>query len=103
MKTITSLLLAATLVAGSAAVAAPAFAIPPGGTTGVLSCSTGNAQDLINQSKHELAQQLQLRTKSTPTIDVWNGCFKVQYTDDNGHTVMALYDPDTLSLVNKLS
>jgi len=41
--------------------------------------------------------------KDTPTIDDWNGCFKVQYTDANGHTVVALYDPDSLNLVNKLS
>ena len=79
------------------------FAVPPGGTTNVLQCSTGNDQDLINQSKHELAEQLQLRTKSTPTIDDWNGCFKVQYTDNSGHTVVALYDPDSLSLVNTLN
>ena len=103
MKTITSLLLAATVVAGGASLAAPAFAAPPGGSTGVMWCSTGNDQDLLNQSKHELAQQLQLRTKQAPTIDDWNGCLKVQYTDNNGHTVVALYDPDSLSLVNKLS
>jgi len=103
MKTLTSLLLAATVVAGGAALAAPAFAAPPGGTTGVMWCSTGNDQDLLNQSKHELAQELQLRTKQAPTIDDWNGCLKVQYTDNNGHTVVALYDPDSLSLVNKLS
>lgn len=103
MKTITSLVLAAAVVAGGASLAAPAFAVPPGGTTNVLQCSTGNDQELLNQSKHELAQQLQLRTKSTPTIDDWNGCLKVQYTDSNGHTVVALYDPDSLSLVNTLS
>ena len=96
-------MLAATVVAGSAAFAAPAFAVPPGGTTGILRCDTGNDQSQINQSKHELAQQLQLRTMQAPTIDDWNGCLKVQYTDDNGHTVVALYDPDSLSLVNKLS
>ena len=103
MKTLPSLLLAAVIVAGGTAVAAPAFAIPPGGTTNILTCATVNDQDLINQSKHELAQQLQLRTKSAPTIDEWNGCLKVQYTDNNGHTVVALYDPDSLSLVNTLS
>ena len=103
MKTITSFLLAATLVAGGASLAAPALAAAPGGSTGVLRCDTGNDQSLMNQSKHELATQLQLRTKSAPTIDEWNGCLKVQYTDDSGHNVVALYDPDSLSLVNKLS
>lgn len=103
MKTLTSLLLAATVLAGGAAIAAPAMAAPSSMGTGQLRCDTGNDQDLINQSKHELAQQLQLRTKSSPTIDEWNGCLKVQYTDSNGHNVVALYDPDSLSLVNKLS
>jgi len=104
MKTITSILLAATVIAGGASLAAPAFAATaPGGSTGVMRCDTGNDQNLLNQSKHELAAQLQLRTKQAPTIDEWNGCLKVQYTDNNGHDVIALYDPDSLSIVNKLS
>ena len=103
MKNLATLFLATTVLVGGVATAAPAFAAPSSGSTGIMRCDTGNAQDLINQSKHELAQQLQLRTKSAPTIDEWNGCLKVQYTDDSGHNVVALYDPDSLSLVNKLS
>ncbi|MBN9306808.1 MAG: hypothetical protein BGO82_06105 [Devosia sp. 67-54] len=102
MKTLSTLLLATTLLAGGAVASAPAFAADQMGT-GALRCDTGNNQDLINQAKHQLAAQLQLRTKLAPTIEEWNGCFKVQYTDDNGHTVVALYDPDSLALVNKLS
>jgi hypothetical protein len=103
MKNLATLLLAATVLAGGIAATAPASAAASNGSSGIMRCDTGNAQDLINQSKHELAQQLQLRTKSAPTIDEWNGCLKVQYTDDSGHNVVALYDPDSLSLVNKLS
>jgi hypothetical protein len=102
MKILSTLLLAATLLAGGAAATAPAIAADSVGT-GALRCDTGNDQALINQAKHQLAAQLQLRTKQAPTIDEWNGCFKVQYIDDSGHTVVALYDPDSLALVNKLS
>ena len=103
MKTITPFLLAATVIAGSATLAAPAFAIPPGGTTGVLTCNTGSDASDINQSKQQLALMLHLSNKQAPTIDDWGGCLKVQYTDNHGHDVVALYDPDSLSLVNKLN
>jgi len=103
MKTISSLLLAATVIAGGATLAAPAFAVPPGGTTGVLTCNTGNDASDISQSKEQLALMLHLSNKQAATIDDWNGCLKVQYTDNNGHAVVGLYDPDSLSLVNKLS
>lgn len=100
MKKLSYLVLAATLAVGGAAAAAPAMAAP---STNVLYCATGNSQDEINNAKQDLATQLKLRTQSTPTIDDWNGCLKVQYTDANGHTNVALYDPDTLNLVNQLS
>ncbi|MEO8756145.1 MAG: hypothetical protein ABI398_00125 [Devosia sp.] len=100
MKKLSYILLAATIVAGGGVAAAPAFAAT---SSGVLSCDAGNSADLLSSAKHELAAQLQLRTKSTPTIDEWNGCLKVQYTDANGHTNTALYDPDSLKLVNQLS
>ncbi len=99
MKKLSYLVLAATILSVGAA-AAPAFAAAP---TGALFCSGGNSDDQLSAAKHQLAQELQLRTKSTPTIDDWNGCLKVQYTDANGHTNVALYDPDTLDLVNQLS
>lgn len=99
MKKLSYLVLAATILSVGVS-AAPAFAAPAGGT-GVLSCTSGVSS--INSAKHELAQELQLRTKLTPTIDEWNNCLKVQYTDANGHTNVALYDPSTLDLVNQLS
>ena len=101
MKTIPSLIVAA-IKAGSAVAATPVFAVP-GGSTGVLTCSSGVNQRFIGQAKRDLALELQLSTKRAATIDEWNGCFKVQYTDDDGHTVIELYDPDSLSLVNVLN
>ena len=89
-------------MAGSAVAATPVFAVP-GGSTGVLTCSSGVTQRFIGQAKRDLALELQLSTKRAATIDEWNGCFKVQYTDDDGHTVIELYDPDSLSLVNVLN
>jgi len=97
--------LAATIAAGGLALSAPAFATPAPvtGNTGVLSCDIGNNSQLTKDAEHQLAAQLQLRTKVDPTIDEWNGCLKVQYTDNSGHVFVGLYDPDTLNLVNKLS
>jgi hypothetical protein len=100
MKKLSYLALAATIAVGGAMVAVPAMAAP---STNVMYCATGNSQDLIADAKRDLAAQLKLRSQSTPTIDQWNGCLKVQYTDANGHTNVALYDPDTLKLVNQLS
>lgn len=102
MKKLSVLVLVAT-IASIGVSAAPAFAAPGSGATGVLSCNTGNSDELNTAAKQELFDQLRLNTKSTPTIDDWNGCFKVQYTDANGHTNVALYDPDSLKLVNQLS
>ena len=102
MKKLSYLLLAATIAAVSVS-AAPAFAAPSSAGTGALSCSSGNSDQEMSNAKHELAQQLQLRTKSAPTIDERNGCLKVSYSDANGHNNVALYDPDSLNLVNQLS
>lgn len=100
MKKLAYLALAATITLVGASAAAPAFAAP---SSDQLSCNSGNSDNQMNIAKHQLAQELQLRTKQAPTIDEWNGCLKVQYTDANGHSNVALYDPDSLSLVNQLS
>ena len=100
MKKLSYIVLAAAIVASGAIGAAPAFAAP---STGVTACNTGSSQDQLTSARQALATQLQLSTKGSPTIDDWNGCFKVQYTDANGHTNVALYDPDSLTLVNQLS
>jgi hypothetical protein len=99
MTKLSSLVFAAMIATGGLVAAAPAFAAP----SGALSCTGDNNQEQLNAARHELAAQLQLRSQSTPTIEDWNGCLKVQYTDSSGHTNVALYDPDSLSLVNKLS
>ena len=105
MTKLSYLALAATIAAGSLAFAAPASAAPGPvtGNTGVLACNGSGSGDLTGAAKHQLAAELQLKNKLSPTIDEWNGCFKVSYTDNSGHTVVGLYDPDSLSLVNKLS
>ena len=99
MTKLSYVVLAAVLATGVVVADAPAFAAP----TGATFCAGDNNQDQLNAAKHELATQLQLHSKSTPTIEDWNGCLKVQYTNNSGHTTVALYDPDSLELVNKLS
>jgi hypothetical protein len=99
MKKLSYAVLAATILAGGLVGAAPAFAAP----TGALNCNSGNSDDFMNNAKHQLSRELQLSSKPASTIDEWNGCLKVQYTDASGHTNVALYDPSSLSLVNQLS
>jgi hypothetical protein len=99
MKKLSYAVLAATILAGGLVGAAPAFAAP----TGALACNSGNSDDLINNAKQQLSRELQLNTKPASSIDDWNGCLKVQYTDASGHTNVALYDPSSLTLVNQLS
>ena len=102
MKKFAYLALAGTLALSGAFVAAPAMAAPSG-ADGQMFCSSSGSTDNLNGAKRELAQELQLRTKLSPTIEEWNGCLKVQYTDASGHNNVALYDPDSLKLVNQLS
>ena len=99
MKTLNLLVLAAALGAGAIS-AAPALAA---NSTAVLSCNTGGSEQQTNNAKQQLSDELRLSTKLSSTIDDWNGCLKVQYTNASGHTTVALYDPDTLKLVNTLS
>jgi hypothetical protein len=94
-----SLILAAATVASVVASAAPVFAATnaPGATP---YCNA--SQEQLRIEKSQLATELQLSTKQSPTIDDWNNCLKVSYTQD-GHNVVAVYDPDGLKLIEKLS
>ncbi len=101
MKTI-SLIAAAALVGSLGVAAAPAFAATTATSSGnVPYCNAANA-DEMSKLKQALSDQLQLSTKLGSSIDEWNGCLKVMYTD-GGHTTVAFYDPTSLSLIDKLS
>ena len=98
MKKLSYLVLTATLALGGVSFAAPAFA------DGRMFCNSGVDEKYMTQAKQQLEQQLQLGAKGgSPTIDEWNGCLKVSYTDDTGHNVVQLYDPESLVLINTLS
>ena len=99
MNKLSYAVLATIIATGGAVAAGPALAA----TTGAAYCASGNSPELLKDAKQQLAAELQLPTKSTPTIEDWGGCIKVQYTDASGHTNVALYDPDSLRLVRKLS
>jgi hypothetical protein len=94
-----SVLVLTTTIASVGVSAAPALAA----ANGTLACNTGTSEQQMNNAKNQLSQELQLSTKQAPSVDEWNGCLKVQFTDANGHTNVALYDPDSLTLVNQLS
>ena len=96
-------LIAFTALVAAAGLAAPALAATSTSAVGnpniVPSCNTGtNSADSLNAQKDALATQLQLSTKAGASIDMWGGCFQVT-THENGKTVIAYYDPDSLNLV----
>lgn len=88
---------AAITVAGISAAPAVAATMPGN----VPYCNTGSNQNFEAQ-KNALATELQLSTKPSSTIDVWNNCLKVVTTDASGQTTVAFYDPDSLKLVDTL-
>ena len=94
--------IAFTAIVAAAGLAAPAFAATSMSAVGnpdiVPSCPTGNSTSQLDAQKDALATQLQLSTKAGASIDMWGGCFQVT-THDNGKTVIAYYDPDSLNLV----
>ena len=93
LAAVTSVVLGASVAPASAAATA----------TGPAFCSTSaDHPDQQRIAKQQLFDQLQLGTKQGATIDEWNGCLKVMYTDASGHTTVALYDPDSLTLVSTL-
>jgi hypothetical protein len=96
----TKLPLIAFAVVAAAGLAAPAFAATSavGNPNIVPSCPTGNSTHELSAQKDALATQLQLSTKAGSSIDMWGGCFQVT-THENGQTVIAYYDPDSLDLV----
>lgn len=98
MKTL-SLIATAALVGSLALSAAPAFAAQSS-TASVPYCDAASA-DQLSQTKQTLADQLQLSTKAGSSIEEWNGCLKVMYTQ-GGHTTVAFYDPTSLALVGTL-
>ena len=93
-------ILALTAVLAIGGIAAPAFAATD--VPGKVPLCDSDSGPTLDLQKDALATQLQLSTKQGASIDVWNGCFKVT-TTDHGKTDIAFYDPDTLSLVAKLS
>ncbi len=99
MKNLSYLALAATLVLGAVSFADPALA-----AGGRMSCGGSDVKKELADAKQQLSQMLHLDAKpGNPSIDDWNGCLKVSYTDDSGHNVVDLYDPESLTLVNELN
>jgi hypothetical protein len=87
-------------VAGSLAVSAMPATAATSAPGGVPMCNNGTASTL-DQTKQQLSDELQLSTKQGASIDVWNNCLKVMYTE-NGHTTIAFYDPSTLDKIATL-
>lgn len=95
-------LIAFTALVAAAGLAAPAFAATSTSAVGtpkiVPACDAGNSTASIDAQRDALSTQLQLSTKAGSSIDMWGGCFQVT-THENGKTVVAYYDPDSLNLV----
>ena len=51
-------------------------------------------------SRVQLADELKLSTKLGATIDDWNGCLKVSYSDAAGMSHTEFYDPNSMNRIN---
>ncbi len=99
MKKISFLALAGVLAAGGLS-AAPALAAVPTAPGQVPYCSSVTTDTNLKNGID--AQQLARPGSTLNSLEVWNGCLKAIYTDSSGHSSTAIYDPDTLQLLDTL-
>jgi hypothetical protein len=60
-------------------------------------CSSNTGQQEMQRGDY--AAQLQRAGQTIDSLEIWNGCVKVIYSDASGHSSTAIYDPDTLQLL----
>ncbi|HEX4298183.1 MAG TPA: hypothetical protein VHZ56_09180 [Devosia sp.] len=95
MKNISYMVLTAALALGGFSVA-PAVAASSVGQVPMCDSTTSKSDMAMNLDKERLDHR---SGETLQSLDVWNGCLKAIYTDANGHSTTAFYDPDTLNLV----
>ena len=76
--------------------ALPAVAAAP--DTGSVPYCSGTASQL-DLKDGIYANELQRPGATIDSLEVWNGCIKVIYTNAKGNTRVAFYDPDSLQRV----
>jgi hypothetical protein len=97
MKTISYIALAGVLAAAGFALpatAAPSAALSQGQ---VPACDSSTAQ--IDLKNGVYANELGKQGLNIDSLEIWNGCVKVIYSDASGSSSTAIYDPDTLQLL----
>lgn len=75
--------------------AAPALAMSTAGQ--VPACSSSTAAKELKDGDY--AGYLQKPGLTIDSLELWNGCVKVIYSNASGNATTAFYDPDTLQLV----
>lgn len=90
------LMIAAALVVAGLSVA-PALAA----SNGVPFCVAPRTDREQRDALEQLARELQLNRKLNGTIDYFNGCLKVSYSED-GKWVTDFYDPNSMQQVGTL-
>ncbi len=91
-------LIAFAALISAASLAVPALASTSTDTVGNVPYCPNSSAATIDAQKDALATQLQLSSKAGSSIDVWNGCLQVT-TLQNGKSVTAYYDPDSLNRI----
>lgn len=98
MKKISALAIAGVLVASGFALPAFAASSAPALATGqVPACDSSSAVREMKDGVY--ADQIQSHGLSIDSLELWNGCVKVIYSDSSGQSGTAFYDPDTLQLL----
>jgi len=98
MKKIAYIALAGVLAASGFAL--PAFAASSSHALAagqVPACDSSTAQ--IDLKNGVYANELGKQGLNIDSLEIWNGCVKVIYSDNSGTASTAIYDPDTLQLL----
>lgn len=96
MTKVSMIALAGALLVGGMS-AAPAMAATT--SSGSVPYCTGSASQL-DLKNGTYATELTRAGSTLDSLEVWNGCIKVIYTNAAGNTRVAFYDPDTLQRVD---
>ena len=87
----------ATIALVSALLSIPVATLPASAAMIVSGPRCDGSADM--NAKYQLADELKLSTKLGATIDDWNGCLKVSYSDASGMSHVEFYDPDSMKRI----
>lgn len=88
------------LITTSAIVALTAFALASPSLARTPQCDWDDNEEDEAAETQEFAESLHLDGKFGASVNVWNGCYKVEYLGTDGKYKIEYYDPDSRQRVD---